>query len=50
LTTQPQRIFGVTSIDRAMPLNVTVIANVAKGFKVLMVLSAVETESVLKSG
>ena len=41
----------MTSIDRAMSLNnVTVIANVAKGFKVLMVLSAVETESVLKSG
>ncbi len=41
----------MTSIDRAMLLNnVTVIANVAKGFKVLMVPSAEETDSVLKSG
>ncbi|HWB02241.1 MAG TPA: hydrolase [Verrucomicrobiales bacterium] len=43
---QPQMTFGVANIDRAMLINnVTLLARVAKEFKVPTVLSAVETES-----
>ena len=43
---QPQMTFGVASIDRAMLMNnVTLMAKVAKEFKVPAVLTAVETES-----
>ena len=43
---QPQMTFGVASIDRATLINnVTLLAKVAKEFKVPAVLSAVETES-----
>ena len=43
---QPQMTFGVTNIDRALLMNnVTLLANVAKEFKVPAVLTAVETES-----
>src|SRR5260370_36472072 len=43
---QPQMTFGVTSIDRALLMNnVTLLAKVAKEFKVPAVLTAVETES-----
>lgn len=43
---QPQMTFGVANIDRAMLMsNVTLMANVAKEFKVPAVLTAVETES-----
>lgn len=43
---QPQMTFGVASIDRATLLNnVTLLAKVAKEFKVPVVLTAVETES-----
>jgi nicotinamidase-related amidase len=43
---QPQMTFGVASIDRALLMsNVTLLANVAKEFKVPAVLTAVETES-----
>lgn len=43
---QPQMTFGVASIDRAMLMNnVTLLAKVAKEFKVPAVITAVETES-----
>src|SRR6267378_5611382 len=43
---QPQMTFGVANIDRATLINnVTVLAKVAKEFKVPAVLTAVETES-----
>ena len=43
---QPQMLFGVASIDRATLINnVTLLAKVAKEFKVPTVLTAVETES-----
>jgi len=43
---QPQMTFGVASIDRATLINnVTLLARVAKEFKVPTVLTAVETES-----
>jgi len=43
---QPQMLFGVASIDRATLINnVTLLAKVAKEFKVPAVLTAVETES-----
>jgi nicotinamidase-related amidase len=43
---QPQMTFGVASIDRATLVNnVTLLAKVAKEFKVPVVLSSVETES-----
>src|SRR5204863_8082375 len=42
---QPQMLFGVASIDRATLINnVTLMAKVAKEFKVPAVLTAVETE------
>ena len=43
---QPQMTFGVTNIDRATLMNnVTLMAKVAKEFKVPAVVTAVETES-----
>src|SRR5580698_3063119 len=43
---QPQMTFGVASMDRAMLMNnVTLLAKVAKEFKVPAVITAVETES-----
>lgn len=43
---QPQMLFGVSNIDRAMLINnVTLLAKVAKEFNVPAVLTAVETES-----
>lgn len=43
---QPQMLFGVANIDRATLINnVTLLAKVAKEFKVPTVLTAVETES-----
>jgi nicotinamidase-related amidase len=43
---QPQMTFGVSNIDRASLMNnVTLLARVAKEFKVPVVLSSVETES-----
>ena len=43
---QPQMTFGVASIDRATLINnVTLLAKVAKEFKVPTVLTAVESES-----
>src|SRR5256712_9550746 len=43
---QPQMTFGVANIDRALLMNnVTLMAKVAKEFKVPAVLTAVETES-----
>ena len=43
---QPQMTFGVASIDRATLINnVTLLAKVAKEFKIPAVLSSVETES-----
>src|SRR5918911_2338528 len=43
---QPQMLFGVANIDRASLINnVTLLAKVAKEFKVPTVLTAVETES-----
>jgi nicotinamidase-related amidase len=43
---QPQMTFGVANIDRATLINnVTLIARVAKEFKVPAILTAVETES-----
>ena len=43
---QPQMTFGVANIDRSLLINnVTLLAKVAKEFKVPAVLSAVETES-----
>jgi nicotinamidase-related amidase len=43
---QPQMLFGVASMDRATLIhNVTLIAKVAREFKVPAVLTAVETES-----
>jgi len=43
---QPQMLFGVSNIDRAMLINnVTLLAKVAKEFDVPAVLTAVETES-----
>jgi len=43
---QPQMLFGVASMDRASLINnVTLLAKVAKAFKVPFVLTAVETES-----
>ena len=43
---QPQMTFGVANIDRATLINnVTLLAKVAKEFKVPTVLTAVETES-----
>ena len=43
---QPQMLFGVASMDRATLINnVTLLAKVAKEFKVPTVLTAVETES-----
>ena len=43
---QPQMIFGVASIDRSLLINnVTLLAKVAKEFKVPAVVTAVETES-----
>jgi nicotinamidase-related amidase len=43
---QPQMTFGVANIDRTLLMsNVTLLANVAKEFKVPAVLTAVETES-----
>jgi nicotinamidase-related amidase len=43
---QPQMTFGVANIDRALLMNnVTLLANVAKEFKVPAVLTAVETDS-----
>jgi nicotinamidase-related amidase len=43
---QPQMTFGVASIDRATLMNnVTLLAKVAKEFKIPTVLSSVETES-----
>src|ERR1700674_5711742 len=43
---QPQILFGVANADRATLINnVTLLANVAKEFKVPAILTAVETES-----
>src|ERR1700751_4115234 len=43
---QPQMLFGVANIDRATLINnVTLLAKVAKEFKVPAILTAVETES-----
>lgn len=43
---QPQMLFGVANLDRATLINnVTLLAKVAKEFKVPAVLTAVETES-----
>src|SRR3989449_7867430 len=43
---QPQMTFGVANIDRALLINnVTLLAKVAKEFKIPTVLTAVETES-----
>ena len=43
---QPQMLFGVASMDRATLINnVTLLAKVAKEYKVPTVLSAVESES-----
>lgn len=43
---QPQMTFGVANIDRALLMNnVTLLAKVAKEFKVPTILSSVETES-----
>jgi len=43
---QPQMTFGMASADRATMINnVTLLAKVAKEFKVPTVLTAVETES-----
>jgi len=43
---QPQMLFGVSSIERSLLMNnVTLLAKVAKEFKVPAVLTAVETES-----
>jgi nicotinamidase-related amidase len=43
---QPQMLFGVANIDRSLLINnVTLLAKVAKEFKVPTVLTAVETES-----
>lgn len=43
---QPQMMFGVASIDRATLINnVTLLAKVAKEFKVPAILTSVETES-----
>jgi len=43
---QPQMTFGVANIDRATLINnVTLLAKVAKEFKVPVILSSVETES-----
>ncbi|MEI9892562.1 MAG: hypothetical protein WDN28_01220 [Chthoniobacter sp.] len=43
---QPQMTFGVASIDRASLVNnVTLLAKVAREFKVPAVITAVETES-----
>jgi nicotinamidase-related amidase len=43
---QPQMTFGVSNIDRATLINnVTLLARVAKEFKVPVILSSVETES-----
>jgi nicotinamidase-related amidase len=43
---QPQMLFGVASMDRATLINnVTLLAKVAKEYKVPVVLTAVETES-----
>ncbi len=43
---QPQMLFGVSNIDRSLLINnVTLLAKVAKEFKVPVVLTAVETES-----
>lgn len=43
---QPQMTFGVSNIDRATLINnVTLLAKVAKEFKVPVILSSVETES-----
>src|SRR5258708_25964357 len=43
---QPQMLFGVANADRATLINnVTLMAKVAKEFKVPAVLTAVETES-----
>jgi nicotinamidase-related amidase len=43
---QPQMTFGVSNIDRALLINnVTLLAKVAKEFKVPAILSSVETES-----
>ena len=43
---QPQMLFGVASMDRAMFINnVTLLAKVAKEFRVPTVLTSVETES-----
>ena len=43
---QPQMLFGVASMDRATLINnVTLLAKVAKEFKVPAVITAVETES-----
>jgi nicotinamidase-related amidase len=43
---QPQMTFGVSNIDRATLINnVTLLAKVAKEFKVPTILSSVETES-----
>src|SRR6202521_5654309 len=43
---QPQMLFGVANADRATLINnVTLLARVAKEFKVPAVLTAVETES-----
>jgi len=43
---QPQMLFGVANIDRATLINnVTLLAKVAKEFKVPSILTAVETES-----
>jgi nicotinamidase-related amidase len=43
---QPQMLFGVASIDRALFVNnVTLLAKVAKEFRVPTVLTSVETES-----
>ena len=43
---QPQMLFGVANIDRATLVNnVTLLAKVAKEFKVPTILTAVETES-----
>src|ERR1700733_790209 len=43
---QPQMLFGVANADRATLINnVTLLAKVAKEFKVPAVLTAVETES-----
>src|SRR5215467_913337 len=43
---QPQMLFGVANADRAMLINnVTLLAKVAKEYKVPAVLTAVETES-----